>query len=302
MTEIKLPEELEEQAMLHALGILDPDDRRAFMMRLQGESDLLRQAVRAYQATTDALAAIVVPVATSWSLRERIVHQVALEAAQEVEQFELTANTLAFGSAAVRPPDSLRERLMSRIEGHTDVRLDLKDSAQGVRETQTAGSQSRRYSAAWRHLFVTLYTSLQLCWKAFVNLLRAMLIPSVTSDRSRLAKTKAAFHGLTFIKASEGVWRQLAPGVTVKVLSFDQTSRKTTTLLRFEPETSYAPHRHTEVEELYVLEGGCSIAGREMTIGDYHRAEAGTEHYDTSTDEGCLLLVISSPRNEILQD
>lgn len=42
-------------------------------------------------------------------------------------------------------------------------------------------------------------------------------------------------------------------------------------------------------------------AGRAMTVGDYHRAEAGTEHYDTSTDEGCLLLVISSPQNEMLR-
>ena len=299
MTELKLPEELEEQAMLYALGILDPYDRRAFMMKLQGESDQLRQVVMAYQAVTYAMASVVTPVMPPASLRERLINQVAKEAAQEVEQFELTADTLAFGSAPVRPPDSLRKRLMSRIEGHADLRLDLRDSTYSPRQIQTAGSHSRRYSAAWRHLFVTLYTSMQLCWKAFVNLLRTVL-PSVPSDRSRLSKTKTGFQGLTFIKASEGAWRELAPGVTAKMLSFDATSRKTTALLRFAPETSYAPHRHTEVEELYVLEGGCSIAGREMTVGDYHRAETGTEHYDTSTDEGCLLLVISSPRNEML--
>jgi anti-sigma factor ChrR (cupin superfamily) len=106
--------------------------------------------------------------------------------------------------------------------------------------------------------------------------------------------------GLTFIKASEGTWRGIAPGVMAKLLSFDPTSRRTTTLLRFAPGIRYAPHRHTAVEELYVLEGGCSIAGREMAVGDYHRAEAGTVHHDTSTDEGCLLLVISSPQNEML--
>jgi len=106
--------------------------------------------------------------------------------------------------------------------------------------------------------------------------------------------------GLTFIKASEGAWRGIAPGVTAKLLSFDPVSRRTTTVLRFAAGTRYAPHRHTAVEELYVLEGGCSIAGREMAVGDYHRAEVGTVHHDTSTDEGCLLLVISSPRDELL--
>lgn len=67
------------------------------------------------------------------------------------------------------------------------------------------------------------------------------------------------------------------------------------------PGTSYALHRHTAVGELYVLEGGCNIAGREMTVGDYHRAEAGTVHHNSPTDEGCLLLVSFSPRNEMLQ-
>ncbi|OYT19737.1 MAG: hypothetical protein CCU26_10070 [Nitrospira sp. UW-LDO-01] len=107
--------------------------------------------------------------------------------------------------------------------------------------------------------------------------------------------------GLTFVKASEGAWRGIAQGVTAKLLAFDTVSRRTTTLLRFLPGTSYAPHRHAAVEELYVLEGGCSIAGREMAVGDYHRAEAGTVHHDTSTEEGCLLLVISSPQNEMLK-
>ena len=86
-----------------------------------------------------------------------------------------------------------------------------------------------------------------------------------------------------------------------KLLSFDPISGRTTTVLRFAPGTSYAPHRHTAVEELYVLEGGCRIAGREMRVGDYHRAEIGTVHHDTSTDEGCLLLVTSSPQNEMLR-
>jgi quercetin dioxygenase-like cupin family protein len=294
-----LPEELEEQAMLHVLGILGPGDRRDFL-RLKEESHLLRQAVMAYQAAMDALTAVVVPVMPHPSLRDRLIGQVAKEAAREVEQFELTADTLAFGSAPVRPSDSLRERLMSRIEGHTDVRFDLENSGYSLRRPHASGSRSPRYAHAWRHLFVTWYTSLQLCWKAFTNLLRTVGIPSVISDWPSYSRTKAGLKGLTFIKASEGAWRVLAPGVTAKVLSFDPASRRTTALLRFAPETSYAPHRHTEVEELYVLEGGCSIAGREMTVGDYHRAEAGTEHYDTSTDEGCLLLVMSSPRNEML--
>lgn len=132
---MELPQELEEQAMLHALGILDPDDRGIFMARLQGESHLLRQAAAAYQAATYTLAVAVAPVTPPAALRDRIINQVASEAARESEQFELAANTLALGAVPVKPRDLLRERLISRIEGHRDIRLDVTDSAQVPSET-----------------------------------------------------------------------------------------------------------------------------------------------------------------------
>lgn len=303
MTETRLPEELEEQAILHALGILDPEDRQAFMGRLQGESGPLRQVVRAYQATTEAVAAALVPVPPPLILRERLVNQVAKEAAHEAEQFELAANTLALGVVPVTPRNSVRERLMPRIGGHADVLLDAGDSTHGLVETpvSTGDASSRRFAHAWHHLLVTLYTSLRLCWKAFLNLLRTVLIRSGTS---RLSGAEIGFQqsgkGLSFITAAEGVWREIEPGVKAKVLSFDMVSRRVTTLLRIAPGSSYAPHRHTEAEELFVLEGGCLCGGRELKAGDYHRAEAGTEHHDTSSDDGCVLLVISSPQNEML--
>ena len=302
MTQIKLPEELEEQAMLHALGVLDPEDRQAFMVRLQGESDLLRRAVRAYRATTGALADAVAPVMPPSPLRERLVSRIALEAAREAEQFELTANTLALGTVPVEPRGSVRERLLSRIDGHSDIQLDVTDSARVLSETPTLLGESRERLS---QDVGSLFSWLRSCWTAGSNFLRTLVIRSMTSERVRYWKAKIALQqptkGLTFIRASEGTWRGIAPGVMAKVLSFDRASRRATSLLRFAPGTSYAPHRHTEVEELLVLEGGCSIAGREMTVGDYHRAEAGTEHHETSTDDGCLLLVISSLQNEMLR-
>jgi len=233
MTEAPLPQELEEQAALYALGILDPDDRRAFAVRLRGESLPLRQAAIAYRAVTEALASTVASVAPRPALRERLVAQVADEAVRETAQFESVADTLALNVVPVVPRASLRERLLARVEGHTDVRLD-------------------------------------------------------------------PFKGLTFVKASEGAWQEIAPGVSAKVLFLDPVSRRATALVRMAPGSRYAPHRHAEAEELYVLEGGCFCGGRELTAGDYHRAEAETEHHDTSSDEGCLLLVISSPQNEML--
>ena len=107
--------------------------------------------------------------------------------------------------------------------------------------------------------------------------------------------------GLSFIKASDGAWFNIAHGMVAKVLSYDLTSRRVTFLVRIAAGTRYAPHRHAAAEERCVLEGGCLCGGRELAVGHYHRAEAGREHHDTSSDDGCLLLVISFPQNEMLQ-
>ncbi len=292
---MKLPQELEEQAILHALGSLDLDDEQAFMMRLKGESDLLRETTQAYQTALRALASAVAPVSPPATLREQLLGRIAVEAAREAEQFDSTANTLALNSAPIKPSDSLRERLLSRIQDHSKVQLAQGESAWlrvdtsvqninvPVRETKTSlahneGARPNWFRSQWAGVL-----------RFFRTILIRAVIPRPSSD------------GLTFVKASEGTWRGIAPGVMAKLLSFDPVSRRTTTILRFAPGTSYAPHRHTAAEELYVLEGGCSIAGREMSVGDYHRAEAGTEHHETSSDDGCLLLVISSPQNEMLQ-
>ncbi len=293
VTEAKSPEELDEQAMLHSLGLLGPEDRQAFMMKLQGESYLLRQAV-AYQAATDALIAAVAPVMPPSVLRERLVNHIALEAAREIDQFELAANTLALGTIPVKPRDSVRDRLLSQIQEYSDVRLDVKDSSPGFEEAVVSmgGKRVSEGKIGLPKDAGSLFAWLRSCRTAVANLLRTLVIRSATP--------RPASNGLTFIKASEGTWWKVAPGVLAKLLSFDPVSRRTTTLLRFAPGTRYAPHRHIAVEELLVLEGGCSIAGHEMAVGDYHRAEAGTVHHDTSTDEGCLLLVISSPQNEML--
>jgi quercetin dioxygenase-like cupin family protein len=269
VTEAKLPNEVEEQVILHALGMLNPEERQVFMAGLQGGSDLLCQTTAAYERVADALATAMAPVTPPPTLRERLVTHISLEIAREAEQFERAASTVALNAVPIKPRDSVREQLLSRIQGHSGVRVDAKDSAQAY--------------SGWLHSW----------WNSVSTFLRTLFIRSVTPRPSS--------SGLVFVKASEGKWWRIAPGVTAKVLSFDSASRRTTTILRFAPGTNYAPHRHAAVEELYVLEGGCTIAGRAMRVGDYHRAEAGTVHHDTSTDEGCLLLVISSPQNELLR-
>lgn len=103
-----------------------------------------------------------------------------------------------------------------------------------------------------------------------------------------------------FLKAAQGEWVAVMPGMTVKVLFADPENGRTTSLVRMAAGTHYAAHRHAAAEEVYVLQGGCVCAGQPLLPGDYHRAAGGSVHIDTHPNDGCLLLVISSPKNEML--
>lgn len=112
--------------------------------------------------------------------------------------------------------------------------------------------------------------------------------------------SKALSPGLTFISAGSDGWREVSPGIKLKPLFFDQAQGRMTALARMDAGCNHPIHRHDKPEELYVLEGTCYCGGRVLYPGDYHRAEADTIHEETSTIDGCLMLVIFSPTNEML--
>lgn len=108
--------------------------------------------------------------------------------------------------------------------------------------------------------------------------------------------------GLIFVKSADSRWQEILPGIKLMPFFFDNKQGRLTALIRMEPNTAYAAHRHKAPEELYVLEGTCFCGGRLLLPGDYHRAETGSIHDETSTKDGCLMFIIFSPENEILDD
>jgi quercetin dioxygenase-like cupin family protein len=107
-------------------------------------------------------------------------------------------------------------------------------------------------------------------------------------------------HGFLFTFADQGEWRAIGPGLTAKILSLDSARQRVTALVRMEPGSRYENHRHAETEEMYVLAGSCYCGGRLLRKGDYHRAEVGSIHLDTHTEEGSLMLIITSTQNDTL--
>lgn len=83
-------------------------------------------------------------------------------------------------------------------------------------------------------------------------------------------------------------------------LSIDEPADRLTVLIRMAAGSSYPPHRHGGPEECYVIAGDLTTGDIKMRAGDYKLAHAGSIDGAQSTQNGCLLLIVSSLRDELL--
>lgn len=96
---------------------------------------------------------------------------------------------------------------------------------------------------------------------------------------------------VTTVRASEGEWRAILPGVCAKVL-FDD-GRTTTWLARMQAGSRIPAHDHDCDEEFLVLEGAMRIGDMPLGAGDYQHVRAGGHHPDCLSDAGCVVLLRS---------
>ena len=98
---------------------------------------------------------------------------------------------------------------------------------------------------------------------------------------------------------SEPRWKEVATGISCKMLSTDTEADRVSMLVRLAPNTAYPSHRHAGLEELYLLEGELWIENRKLEPGDYSRAEAGTADQRVWSETGCMCLLITSPSDQL---
>ncbi|HYZ85646.1 MAG TPA: cupin domain-containing protein [Bryobacteraceae bacterium] len=105
--------------------------------------------------------------------------------------------------------------------------------------------------------------------------------------------------GIFVVKPDRIDWRQTRfPGVSVKRLYVNEATQYMTTLLKIEPGAQYPSHIHKDVEQCLVLEGTVRIGNIRIGQGDFEYALANTTHDPITTDDGCVLLIISHQHDE----
>jgi len=108
--------------------------------------------------------------------------------------------------------------------------------------------------------------------------------------------------GSQFIDVSQLPWQPTRfPGIKMKMLWQDADSEAFTALFLLEPGASLPRHRHTGVEQTFVLEGSLVDEDGTCTAGNFVWRRSGSVHAAHSPD-GCLTIGVFQKPNEFLEE
>ena len=118
-------------------------------------------------------------------------------------------------------------------------------------------------------------------------------IKAKIAETAETAKPQAPAGSRT-VRADEGRWESICPGIERKTLWHDREKGRITFLIRAQPGAEFPAHQHDDDEEAYVLSGDLSFDDLVLGAGDYHLARPGVHHPVARTKGGCMLLMTAA--------
>ena len=122
----------------------------------------------------------------------------------------------------------------------------------------------------------------------------AGLFDRIKAKIAETAKPQGALAGSRTVRAAEGRWDPVCPGIERKTLWHDREKGRITFLIRAQPGAEFPAHQHDDDEEAYVLSGDLSFDDLVLGAGDYHLARPGVRHPVGRTKGGCMLLLTAA--------
>lgn len=96
------------------------------------------------------------------------------------------------------------------------------------------------------------------------------------------------------VRAAEGGWRTVLPGIEVKTLLYDTGGGMVSFLLRAQPGAKLPAHGHRAYEECLVLEGEFTMGDHVLRAGDFQAGHPGEQHPVATTRTGALVYLRGS--------
>lgn len=214
--------------------------------------------------------------------------------------------------------DDLRDTAVSFVLDALDegfartYRLHLKQCAVCRREVESIAGPTRDLS-----LIGPVLTPPPSLWNRVVERVRRS-DPRIQPDEAPPASVNApnstqvwkgwandaprAVPDFTFLAAGDGSDFEptAVAGIEARKLFVDAEGDRVTMMVRMRPGAAYPPHVHAAAEECFVLSGDLTVGSVKMRAGDYQRAAVGSTHGVQSTENGCVLLLVSSLHDELL--
>jgi len=98
--------------------------------------------------------------------------------------------------------------------------------------------------------------------------------------------------GSTYVKPQQMEWKPTQfEGISIKVLYEEPSKGEMTCLLKWAPGARLPIHKHTDIEQTWVLEGSFSDDAGVARAGEFVWRAAGSVH-EARSDEGAVILAI----------
>ena len=104
------------------------------------------------------------------------------------------------------------------------------------------------------------------------------------------ARTKLEAMSRT-LRANEGEWIALSPGVRFKELHRNAACGRRTILVDAEPGATFPSHEHEQDEEIFMISGDISFGDVELGPGDFYFSPKGSLHAAHRTRAGCRCII-----------
>jgi anti-sigma factor ChrR (cupin superfamily) len=96
------------------------------------------------------------------------------------------------------------------------------------------------------------------------------------------------------LRANEGEWILLVPGVRFKELHRNAALNRWTILVDAEPGAAFPAHEHTQDEEIFVISGDLAFGDVDLGPGDFHFSPKGSLHAAHRTRAGCRCIIVQA--------
>ncbi len=90
-------------------------------------------------------------------------------------------------------------------------------------------------------------------------------------------------------------WRALkTPGASLKLLTLNRESNYAVVMGRLEPGSHYPHHSHSSAENIFIVSGDLAIGDLRLKAGDFHQAAPGSDHEESYSETGCVIIAVLS--------